>query len=385
MNDARPTATAGPARRLRVLYMIGFLASDGGAERFALGLATHLPRDRFEPWVCVPRGYEPAAAAILREAGIPLLDLGRRAKWDVHRLAGLPLLLRSQHFDVLHSHMFGSNLWGMLAASACRVPVRIAHEHTWSYEGNPVRALLDGRVIGSLCSRFVAVSSADAERLVRIEHVPPAKVMVMPTAYVPRSAAAHGDLRAELGLSPGTPLYGTAAVMRPQKALEVLVEAHARVLARVPAAQLVIAGDGESRAAVARRVAELGLQRSVHLLGRRSDVDAIVADLDVAAMSSDFEGTPLFALECLANCTPLVATAVGGLPDLLVDGRTGRLVARRDPDALAAAIVGLLEDPGEREAMARAAMARLDDYRLETIASRFGDLYEQLYAESGRG
>jgi glycosyltransferase involved in cell wall biosynthesis len=379
---ASETPNAIGARRLRVLYLIGFLAADGGAERFALGLATHLPRDRFEPWVCVPRGAEPAAAAVLREAAIPLLDLGRRAKWDVHRLGALPRLLHNQSFDVLHAHMFGSNLWGMLAGRVCGVPVRIAHEHTWSYEGDPVRAFLDGRVIGPLASRFIAVSGADAERMVRIEHVAPEKVTVMPTAYVPRPPTGGADLRAELGLAADTPLYGTAAVMRPQKALHVLVEAHARVVAALPTAHLVIAGDGECRGAVARRSEELGVADSVHLLGRRPDIDAIVAAFDVAAMCSDFEGTPLFALECLANHTALVATAVGGLPDLLDDGTTGLLVAPRDPAALAEAILALLLDPDRRAAMARAAAPRLDDYRLETIAARFGDLYEQLYAEA---
>jgi glycosyltransferase involved in cell wall biosynthesis len=386
MTDARasPTRAIG-ASRLRVLYLIGFLAADGGAERFALGLATHLPRDRFEPWVCAPRGAEPTAAAALREAGIPLLDLGRRAKWDVHRLGALPRLLHNQPFDVLHAHMFGSNLWGTLAGRACGVPVRIAHEHTWSYEGDPVRAFLDGRVIGPLASRFIAVSRADAERMVRIEHVAPDKVTVMPTAYVPRPPTAGADLRAELGLAADTPLYGTAAVMRPQKALPVLIEAHAEVVAALPAARLVIAGDGACHAAVVRRIEELGLSHSVHLLGRRNDVDAIVAAFDVAAMSSDFEGTPLFALECLANRTPLVATAVGGLPDLLDHGTTGLLVAPRDPAALARAILELLRDPARRAAMASAAAQRLDDYRLDTIALRFGDLYEQLYAEATRG
>jgi glycosyltransferase involved in cell wall biosynthesis len=382
MTDARASPSAIGASRLRVLYLIGFLAADGGAERFALGLATHLPRDRFEPWVCVPRGAEPAAAAMLREAGIPLLDLGRRAKWDVHRLAALPRLLRGRRFDVLHAHMFGSNLWGTLAGRACGVPVRIAHEHTWSYEGDPVRAFLDGRVIGPLASRFVAVSQADAERMVRIEHVSPAKVIVMPTAYVPRPPSAGADLRAELHLAPGTPLYGTAAVMRPQKALEVLIEAHAHVVAALPAAHLIIAGDGECREAVERRIEQLGLSASVHLLGRRTDVDAIVAAFDVAAMSSDFEGTPLFALECLANRTPLVATAVGGLPDLLHHGTTGMLVPPRDPAALGQAILDLLREPGRRQAIASAAQGRLDEYRLEAIAGRFGDLYEQLHAEA---
>jgi glycosyltransferase involved in cell wall biosynthesis len=372
--------------RLRVLYMIGFLSHAGGAERFVLGLASNLPRDRFEPWICAPRGAEPAVAAELAAAGIPVVTLGRRAKWDVHRWAGLPRLLSHQRFDVLHTHMFGSNLWGSLAGRACRVPVVIAQEHTWSYQGNPLRAWLDGHVIGQLATRFVAVSTADADRMVTIEGVPPAKVTVIPTAYIPReSTTQRGDLRAELGLAPETPLFGTAAVMRPQKALQVLVEAHARMRALVPGAHLVLTGDGPCQSDLERLVAELGLQDSTHFLGRRNDVDAIIQALDVGAMSSDFEGTPLFALECMMNRTPLVATAVGGLLDIVEPDRTGVLVPPREPQQLAEAIASLLLDPERRGRLTDAAADKLDRYSLDAIVARFSDLYETLVARVSTG
>ncbi len=374
------------ADRLKVLQVIGHLSESGGAERFSLGLATHLSQDRFEPWMCSPRGGEPAPIAALADAGVPFVDLGRRAKWDVHRLIGLATLLRRQRFDIVHTHLFGSNLWGVIVGRACRVPVVIAHEHTWSYEGDALRAWLDGRVIGRLATRFLAVSSADAERMIRIEHVPSTKVVVIPSAYVPRSPVAGGDLRAELGLAPGTPLLGTAAVMRPQKALDVLIEAHACVLGTVPSAHLVLAGFGECRPALERRARELGLQASTHFLGRRTDVDAILGSLDVAVMSSDFEGAPLFVYECMANRTPLVATAVGGLPDIVDDGATGILVAPRRPLELAAALTALLTDRERGRRLARAAAQRLPRYTIETISARFADLYERLAAESaGRG
>ncbi|MGZ4179191.1 MAG: glycosyltransferase [Solirubrobacteraceae bacterium] len=368
--------------RIKVLYLIGFLSDNGGAERFALGLATHLPRDRFEPWVCAPRGAEPLATAALAETGIPLIGLGREAKWDVHRLVALPGIVHRHRFDVLHSHMFGSNLWGTLVGAACRVPVVIAQEHTWSYEGAPWRAWLDGRVIGRLATRFVAVSDADAERMVTIENVPTRKVTVVPTAYVPQADTGRDiDLRAELGLAPDTPLYGSASNMRPQKALEVLLDAHARLLETCPGAHLVLAGDGVCRPDIERRIRELSIADSTHLLGVRTDVDAVLRCFDVAAMSSDFEGMPLFAFECFANGTPLVATAVGGLTEIVDAGRTGVLVPPRRPDLLAAQIELLLREPALRERLATAARAELDVYRIDAIAGRWADLYEQLLRE----
>lgn len=204
-------------RRLRVLYLIDQVIDTGGAERFALGLATHLPADRFELWVCSTRGAEPAALEQLRVAGVRHVDLGRRSKLDVWRFGRLVALIRRQRFDIVHGHMFGSNLWGCLIGRACRVPIVIAHEQTWSYEGEPLRRWLDGHVIGRLATRFIAVSTRDAERMVTIEGVPAHKIVTIPNAYVPRPGSSDTDLRAELHLRPRTPLVVVVAQLRPRR------------------------------------------------------------------------------------------------------------------------------------------------------------------------
>jgi glycosyltransferase involved in cell wall biosynthesis len=378
--------------RVRVLFLINKLGEQGGAERFTLGLAAHLPRDRVEPWVCVTRDATEGALQTLRAADVPCIVLGRHTRWESHRMLGLVRLLRQEHFDVLHTHMFGSNLWGTVIGRLAKVPVLIAHEHTWSYEGNPARAWVDGNVIGRLATRFVAVSAPDAQRMVDHEGVPAKKVVVMPTAYVPRNTG-NGNIRAELGLDDATPLVGTAAVLRPQKAIDVLLDAFALVLKRVPAAQLVIAGDSVMRKDGTRdplrqtlegRARDLGIKTSVHFLGVRDDVDAILRAVDVAALSSDFEGTPLFVFECMAHDAPLVATAVGGVPDVVEDGVSGVLVPRRDPRALADALTELLADPGRRASMSAAAAERLRNFTIDSLASRFADLYEDLVSTATR-
>jgi glycosyltransferase involved in cell wall biosynthesis len=373
-------------RRLRVLSLIDRASNQGGAERFAVGLATHLPRERFEAWICSSREPDAATAAAVAETGIPLVTLGRQAKWDVHRMWRFAALLRREHFDVLHAHKFGSNLWGTVIGRACRVPVVLAHEHTWTYEGDPLRVWLDGNVTGRLATRYVAVSAADRERMVNIEGVSRDKVLVIPaTVHIPSlGGAGHGDLRAELGLGADTPLIAVVAVLRPQKALSVLLDAHALLLEQIPDAHLVIAGDGACREELEQRGRELALDGKLHFLGRRSDVDSILAAADVAALSSDFEGTPLFIAECMANHTPVVATAVGGVPEVIDDGRTGLLVPRRDPVALADGLARLLSDPVERRRIADEAYRDLHRFTLAAVAARFGELYETLVAESER-
>ncbi len=364
---------------MRILYLIDFATSTGGAERFAIGLATHLPRERFEPWVCSTRGGDDSARDALAEAGIPYVDLGRgKTKWGLHRLGGLARLINRERFDILHAHKFGSNLWGSLIGTACRVPVIVAHEHSWSYEGDPVRAWLDGRVIGRLATRFVAVSRLDAQRMAAHERVPPNKIVVIPTGYVPSGERPGSDFRAELGLTPRTPLIATAARCDPEKRLDLLLEAHGRVLASIPDAHLAIAGNGKCRPELAQRARNLGLDGSVHFLGQRGDVDSILRAADVAALSSDREGSPLIMFECMATNTPLVATAVGGLPEIVQDQQTGVLVPRRDPAALADGLVSLLADPGRRTKMAAAAHAQLSQFTIDATAARFAALYDTL-------
>jgi glycosyltransferase involved in cell wall biosynthesis len=138
----------------------------------------------------------------------------------------------------------------------------------------------------------------------------------------------------------------------------------------------VIAGDGPRRAALEAQAAALGVAGRTHFLGVRDDVTSVLAALDVAAISSDFEGTPLFALECMAARTPLVATAVGGLPALLGDDAV--LVPPRDPAALAAGIDRLLADPALRATLAEAAAARARPHEIGAVAERFGALYTDL-------
>jgi glycosyltransferase involved in cell wall biosynthesis len=373
--------TAG--ERLRVLLLIDRLRG-GGAESFVVGLATHLPRERIDVSVCATRAKVTGLLVeMLDAAGVRHVALERRSRWDLLRMRRLATLLRSGRFDIVHAHKFGSNVWGTLLGRACGIPVVIAQEHSWSYQGRPLRKWIDGRVVGRLATRFVAVSDADAARMVEKEKVPPGKVVVMPTGYIARPFASDTDLRSELGVGPETPLIGTAVILRYEKAIDVLLEAHARLLASMPEAHLVIAGDGPIRTELEGYAQGLPLDGRVHFLGPRDDVDAILRSLDVAVLSSDFEGKPLFVFECMANRTPLVATAVGGLLELVRDGETGVLVPPRDPEALAGAVAGLLADREKAAKIAAAAAQELGAFTIEAVAGRFADFYEELADKAG--
>lgn len=364
--------------RTRVLMLLDQLSrGGGGAEVFTTGLATSLPKDRFDVRVCATRLAEGFLVEMLDDAGIPWFCLERRGT-DPRPFREVHRYLRENRVQVLHSHMFGSNVWGTILGRLARVPVIVAQEHSWSYQGQPLRKLLDRELIGRFASRFVAVSEPDRRRMVEIEGVQPEKTAVIPTALVRRDSAGARDVRAELGIPPDGPVVGTVASMRPPKALHVLVDAFAELLRSMPDAWLLMVGDGESRPEVEAYAHERGLGERVIFTGDRPDVPAFIDAFDVSAISSDHEGTPLFVFESMAQGRPVVATAVGGVGDVIEDGRSGVLVPPRDPSALARALELLLRDPGRREELAAGGRNRLEDFTMERAAERFAALYDEL-------
>jgi glycosyltransferase involved in cell wall biosynthesis len=372
--------------RIKVLMLTNALYTCG-AERFLVGLATNLPKERYDVAVCSTRVHRIEARLIdeVVDAGLRHVNLGRSGRYDVRPFGRLAKLLREERFDILHAHKFGSNFWGTLFGRLMRVPVVIAHEQTWSYEGQPVRRFLDGRFIGRAADVMIAVSTRDQERMTSVEGVPAEKTRYIPNAFVGGADVQGGDLRAELGLGPDVPLVGSAAVLRAQKAMDVLIDAFALLSERMPDAHLAIGGDGPMLEPWQEHARSRGLDDGrMHWLGMRKDLPVVLRGLDVAAMSSDFEGTPLFAFECMAAGTPLVATDVGGLRDIFEHGRDGLLVPPRDPAALAAGLETLLRDPDGRAAMARAATERLEDFTMERAVERTEALYTELLAAKGR-
>ena len=381
------------SKKLRVLTLVDRLGTSGGGERLAMQVAMRLDRDRFERYYCASRwsGGEPGtdagrrAVAELRAAGVHAIGLGRGSPAAVWAWRPLLRLLRRERIDVLHSHKFGSNAWAAVLAPLARVPVLVAHEHTWSYEGQPLRRLLDRELIARRSAAFVAVSREDQRRMIEIERIPPGAVTFVQNGIDPLPDGDRARVRAELGVADDDPLLGAVAVLREQKGLDVLLRSFAEALRAAPGLRLAIAGEGPERGRLEALAAELGVADRVALLGHRSDVPDLLAGFDVAVSSSWFEGSPLAALEYMDAGLPVVATRVGGMPDLIEDGVHGRLVAPGDPSALAAAIVDVVGDRERAAAMgARARERRRSELSLDATVRALEALYERLVDERGR-
>ena len=388
MPDGRDTE-----RRLRVLTLVDRLGTSGGGERLAMEVAKRLDPRRFDRWYCASRWDERGpqdhaarrAMDELRATGVTAFGLGRRSPAAVWSWGPLVRTLRRERIDILHSHKFGSNVWGALLAPLGHVPIFVAHEHTWSYEGQPVRRFLDRALIARRSAAFIAVSREDRRRMIEIERIRADTVTFVPNGIDPLPAGDGDGVRRELGIEPGAPLVGAVAVLRPQKGLDVLLRA-AEVAARsVPHLRVVVAGEGPERERLEALAAELGIAGQLTLLGRRSDVPDLLAAFDVAVSSSWFEGSPLAIMEYMDAGLPIVATKVGGVPDLLEHGVHGLLVEPGDAGSMGAAVVELLSDRSRaREMGLRARERRRTEFDLGGTVRALEALYERLAAAEGR-
>jgi glycosyltransferase involved in cell wall biosynthesis len=375
-------------RKLRVLTLVDGLPAAGGGETFAALVAAHLDARRFESHLCVTRWSDalasrPSSRDALREldaAGVSFLGLRRASRARIDAWRPLLAFLRLRRIDVIHAHKFGSNAWGSVIGRLTRVPVVVAHEHSWSFEDDGLRRFIDSHVIGRLADRVIAVSGEDRRRMIELEGMDPAKVALIPTGIeIPRREGCK-DVRVELGIGPEQPVVGIVGGLRPEKSLDVLVEAVCPLMSDFPNLRVLICGEGGERSKLEALVSEYGLRDVVSFLGWRADVADVIDAFDIAVCSSSREGSPLSVLEYMDAAKPVVATRVGGIPGLVDDGVSGTLVGPEDPGELSASLRRLLVDPAlGKEMGAKGRARRRRDFDLDEIVRQIENLYIGIY------
>jgi glycosyltransferase involved in cell wall biosynthesis len=368
-------------QKLCVLTVIDGLRL-AGAETVATRIALGLDRNHFESLICLTRPSLPQDVEAVRAEGVELLELGRRSKVDLWRWRPLVRLLHSGRVDVVHAHMFGSNLWTSLLKPRGRLPVLIAHEHSWSYEG-ALRRIADRELIARCADAIVAVSPTDRMRMIELERIPPKKVVFIPNGIPDRPVGDGRRIRRELGLEISDPVVGTVCGLRPEKELETAIRALGQLAPRRPRLRFVVVGDGPERGQLERLAAELGVQTL--FLGRRQnhEMPDLLAAMDVLVLSSRFEGMPLAVLEWMAAGKAIIASRVGGISAIIEHGREGVLVPLRDYMAFSNEIARLLDDPLERRRLGEAAQRRQrEEFRFERTMALLESLYKRLYRQA---
>jgi glycosyltransferase involved in cell wall biosynthesis len=355
----------------------------GGPERQMLGLAKSLPSDCKSVFASFAEGGRcETFLDVVRTAGFAACRLANDTPHLFAARKELATWLHESQAELLLCHGYKADLVGRRAARVAGIPV-VAVSRGWTGESFRVRWYdrID-RVFLHRMDRVVCVSEGQAAK-VRAAGVPAHKVRVIRnSARADAFRSPDPDIRRRLESLPPQPggrIVLAAGRLSPDKGFHILIDAVPAVLARVPKARFVICGDGPQRPELERQVAAAGLAGVVVFAGFRDDLDSWMPNADLFVLPSFAEGLPNVLLEAHACGVPVVATAVGGSPELVVAGETGCLVPPGDALALAAAIVPLLLDEQRRRRMGDAARSRVrDQFTFAVQARAYLDLFEEL-------
>jgi glycosyltransferase involved in cell wall biosynthesis len=368
-------------KRVRVVEILA-TGTSGGAQEHVFGLMSRLDETRYE------------ASVVSLSAGSAVRKLQRHG-FDVTviddpdddgAVRALTAHLAAVRPDVIHTHMYRADVVGTrasiaLAEAGLRRPYVVSTVHSSRVRSAEDRDLL--RRLTPHMDQLIAVSRS-IERKIADEHRTGAPVKLIYNG-VDLERYDHQEpcctLRDEYGMEPGSSIVGVVARLEPEKGHQTLIEAWPHVLREVPDAYLLIVGEGSRRDFLEQWAAAHKVAHRVVFTGRRDDIPAVTAALDVAVLPSWREAQGLSVLEAMALSRPVVASDVGGIPEMIQDGVTGLLVPQDNPVALAAAIVRLLKDHALADTLARAAHDLVHDrFCIELMVKAI----EQIYDEGAR-
>lgn len=382
--------------KTRVAHVITMLEL-GGAQENTLHTVRHLSRERFEvALITGSSGLLVPEARAIPELSCHFLDgLVRelRPGKDWVTLRALARLFRRERYDIVHTHSSKAGILGRLAARRAGVPIVIHSIHGFGFnrfQAWPVRAayIAAERRAARFTTHFIAVSQANLAEGLELGLYPAERVTLIrsgiPIKDYAEAAPEPEAVRAEFGFTAAAPLVTMVACLKPQKDPLSFVDVAGRVAAACPEARFLLAGDGLLREEALRRVAELGLAGRLVLAGWRRDVPRLIAASDVVVLTSLWEGLPRVIPQAMAAGKPVVATAVDGSPEAVVEGETGFLVAPRDVVTAARRVAQLLGDKDLSRRMGAAARTRVAEWDIERMVPAQEALYGRLLSNLNR-
>ncbi|MPZ76987.1 MAG: glycosyltransferase [Deltaproteobacteria bacterium] len=387
-----------PDSRIKILRIIGRL-NVGGPAIHVINLCAGLDPARYQQTLVV--GTESAGEGSMLDYAVSrgvrpqiipeIVTTFRLTPRDGKALIKLYQIIRRDRPHIVHTHTAKAGFLGRIAARMAGVPVVVHtfHGHVLHGYYGPAKSRLLRLMEKSLSSctdRLLTVSEEVKKELVAYGVAKAEQISVIPLGFdlepFINSHAHRDEFRRELGFGREAKLVGIVGRLFPIKNHALFLESAARISANDSAARFVIVGDGELRPTLEERARDLGIADRIVFTGWRRDLPRICADLNVLVVSSDNEGTPVSAIEAMASSCPVVATRVGGLPDLIRDHITGRLVAPRDAAALACAVTDLLQRPETANELGRRAMEAVRErFAVTRLISDVDHFYGRLLEE----
>lgn len=359
----------------------------GGAEKQLSLLAGSLDATRFRPIVVqlgwsgmsTPPDYVVGAASLMN---VPVRRIySFHGLWQVYQLSRMA---RREKVDIIQAFFEKSEVIGWMISRLAGIPHLVISRRDLGFKRKSLYKNIF-KIIGSDCSSCVAVCRAVGEQVLSERVLTPGKVEVIYNGLdIKEFRTPLADVRSELGIAEGTPLVGMVANMNFEiKGHRYFLQAAKLVLANIPSVEFLLVGDGPLRDKYQTLADELGIGGRVHFIGKRNDTPAILSSLDVSVLCSTSEGMSNVIMESMAAGKPVVATRVGGNPELVEDGVTGLLVPPADVSALAEAMQSLLSNTETAMALGAAGMKLVTArFTVETMVHKHEQLYGKLMKES---
>jgi len=386
-------------KKYKVLHLTNFLDLSGQQEN-TLYTVSNLDQERFEASLAanLSGGDQNLDNLLARRAqAIPYLtvhDLPHIRRFpspifDLWSFIDMIRLMRAERFDIVHTHATKAGFFGRMAARLTGVPIVVHSVHGWAFQYTELPRLVRDffrlleKTGAKVTDRLVTVNQALMEDAVRVGVGKRDQYLVVRSGMeLERFLRVRIDapkLRSSLGLPPTGPIVGTVMIFYRHKSPETLVRIAPRIMERVPETHFLLVGDGEMMPEVRALVQDLNLEGRVVLTGLRQDVNELMALMDVFVHPAWFEILPRTIVQAQATGTPVVATRLGGVPEVIKEGKTGLLVPPRDPEALAEAVMRLLRDPELRARMGEAARASITSaYTVEAMVEAIEAVYDEL-------
>lgn len=366
--------------RPKVLHILAALPV-GGAETLLLAALKAADQRSVSSLVCSLSDKGPVGEE-MEQAGIEVVPLGRmrHKRFDVGIILRLCRLMRHREVDIVHTHLYHASRYGRIAAILARVPYVVATFHN-VYNTTRFKQHCFNWALSKVTDRVIAVSEAVKDHLVRYDHLHPASIMVLPNAIDLRVFGGHNkaEARRSLGVPSDAYLIGTVGRLELQKGHIVLLQAMRELITECPEARALIVGGGSQEGRLRRLADDLGLSDRVIFAGVRRDIPDVLSALDLFVLPSLWEGIPLALLEAMASGLPVVATRVGGVPEIISDRSIGILIDPGHPNQLVAAIMHCRDDRQSAARMAQAGRQWVEQRAsIQTYARRLEALYMEL-------
>ena len=373
-----------PKRPLNVMFVITSMPV-GGAEVLLMNLVRRFDPKRIKPSICCLKEKDELGEKVSFD--IPVFDHQIKHKFDLGVVKRLGKLYLKNKIDAIVTVGAGDKMfWGRLAAKNAGIPIILSALHSTGWPDGVGRM---NRWLTGITTGFIACAESHGNFLVEFEKFPKEKVFVIPngidTEKFKFDPDARRNWRQQLNIPTDAPVVGIVAALRSEKNHPLFVQSAGKVLASVPDAHFIIAGDGPERPLIESEIASLGIGERVHMIGSTSDIPGVLSATDLFALTSKNEASPVSILEAMSCERPVVAPSVGSISESVLEGQTGFLVPEGDLDAASGRWIDVLENRELGTQMGVFARQHVvANSSLDSMTEGYASLVEQLYYGASR-